>query len=77
MQTLHSLAVQRAAAILGGEPALAVNLGVTEAAIALWLQGTAVPPTKVFLQITEIIGEQSLCDLSNRVHAQNPPGDSP
>jgi len=54
-QTTYARTLHRACLILGGAPALARHLGVSEAALRGWLEGREHPPQMVFLAGIEII----------------------
>jgi hypothetical protein len=56
-------ALERAADILGGQPALRRYLRVSAAALALWLSGAAATPTDVFLKAVDVIYDRDLSDL--------------
>ena len=49
-RTLH-----RACLILGGVPGLAGHLGIGEAELLRWLQGTEEPPFEAFLAAVEVV----------------------
>jgi len=54
-QSTQSRALHRACVILGGVPALAQHLGVTEVSVNAWLEGREEPPQMVFLAAIEIV----------------------
>jgi hypothetical protein len=54
-QSTQARALHRACVILGGVPALADHLGVTENSLNTWLEGREEPPQMVFLAAIEIV----------------------
>lgn len=48
-QTTYARVLHRACLILGGVPALATQLRVTEVSLRAWLEGLEEPPDDVFL----------------------------
>ena len=54
-QTTYARTLHRACLILGGAPALARHLGVSEPALRGWLEAHDDPPQMVFLAAIEII----------------------
>jgi hypothetical protein len=70
LPTVHARALKRAAEICG-ERELAIRLGATDRELRFWMQGIAVPPERVFLQVVDILGEHALQELNNK-SATNP-----
>jgi succinate dehydrogenase flavin-adding protein (antitoxin of CptAB toxin-antitoxin module) len=65
MPTVHSRALKRAAEICG-EQELAVVLGVSDRELQYWIQGSAVPPERVFLQVVDMLSEYALQEIKNQ-----------
>jgi DNA-binding transcriptional regulator YdaS (Cro superfamily) len=63
MPNVYSRTLRRAAQIVGGDDELASLLKVTPTHLALWLQGTGVPPSDVFLQAVDLVTAQGVSDL--------------
>lgn len=59
LQEIHRRALQRAAAILGGNEELRAHLGVSEAEFALW-PGRRELPREIFLRLVDIITEEEV-----------------
>ena len=57
---VRSLALRRAASILGGSRPLRAYLNVSAMVLAMWMSGVSVPPTDVFLKAVDLIVEQDL-----------------
>lgn len=57
---VRSLALRRAASILGGSRPLRVYLNVSAMVLAMWMSGVSKPPTDVFLKAVDLIVEQDL-----------------
>jgi hypothetical protein len=58
VSNLYARTLLRAAELVGGEQQLAVQLKVTPSHLALWLAGTEVPPTDIFLKAVDVISER-------------------
>ena len=54
-KSIYARALHRACLIVGSSRALAGHLGVSEADLARWLDGTQEPPYEVFLAAVEVI----------------------
>ena len=54
-KTTFARALHRACVILGGAPALALHLRVSEASLRTWLDGLEDPPLDVFLAAVEVL----------------------
>jgi hypothetical protein len=54
-ETTYARTLHRACLILGGAEALAKHLGVADAPLRKWLEGSEEPPQLVFLAAIEII----------------------
>jgi hypothetical protein len=52
---LYAECVQRAAALLGGDGALAARLGVTPRLVERWLDGRSAIPESMFLRVVDIL----------------------
>jgi hypothetical protein len=63
MANVYSRTLRRAAQILGGEDKLASHLRITPTDLALWIQGTGVPPSDVFLQAVDLVTAKGVSDL--------------
>jgi hypothetical protein len=63
---VRSLALQRAAQILGGSRPLRAYLNVSAIVLATWMSGAAPAPTDVFLKAVDIIIEKDLDGLRKR-----------
>ena len=57
---VRSLALRRAARILGGSRPLRTYLNVSAMVLAMWMSGVSVPPTDVFLKAVDLIVEADL-----------------
>jgi hypothetical protein len=57
---LYAECVQRAAALLGGEGALAARLEVTPRLVGRWLDGHSAIPESMFLRVVDILLEIDL-----------------
>ena len=55
MAEVHVRTLRRAAELVGGEQALALQLKVTPSHVALWLAGAEEPPAEVFLRAVDIV----------------------
>jgi hypothetical protein len=62
-------ALQRAAEILGGEEELQAHLGAPATKLALWLQGTATPPTAIFLKVVDLLVDCSVREVGQSISA--------
>jgi hypothetical protein len=60
---VRTLAVRRAARILGGTRPLRAYLNVSALVVGLWISGAATPPTEVFLKVVDLIVEKDLDNL--------------
>jgi hypothetical protein len=60
---IHTRALHRAAEILGGKRPLRAYLNVSAMVLAMWMSGTAPPPTDVFLKVVDLIVEKDLDSL--------------
>jgi hypothetical protein len=58
--------LKRAAELLGGEDALALQLRVTPSHLALWIAGVASPPGDIFLRAADIVSEYGLEQLKGK-----------
>ena len=63
MPNVYSRTLRRAAQIVGGEDKLASQLNITPTDLALWIQGTGVPPSDVFLQAVDLVTAKGVSDL--------------
>jgi hypothetical protein len=54
-ETLHARALESAAALLGGEAALAAYLNVSLPRLALYLNGTALCPVEVSRKVVQLL----------------------
>ena len=54
-ETTYARTLHRACLILGGAEALAKHLGVPDAPLRKWLEGSEEPPQMVFLAAIEIV----------------------
>jgi hypothetical protein len=68
--TVYVGTLQRAAALVGGEEALALRLKVTPSHLVLWLQGIASPPRDVFLKAADIVGDHEIQQLTAKSRDQ-------
>jgi hypothetical protein len=59
LQEIHRRALQRAAAILGGNEELREHLGIAEAEFATW-PGRRELPREIFLRLVDIITEEEV-----------------
>ena len=59
-KTVYSLALQRAAIILGGAARLREYLDVRSYRLERWLAGASPPPADVFLKVVDIVSQDSL-----------------
>jgi hypothetical protein len=55
---LYVMTLVRAAGIVGGEAELALRLNISAAILHLWIVGTAIPPTDIFLKAVDIVMER-------------------
>lgn len=60
MAEVHVLTLRRAAALVGGEEALALLLKVTPSHLALWLEAIEAPPNEVFLRAVDIVMDKRI-----------------
>jgi len=60
---VRTCAVRRAAEILGGSRALRTYLNASALVVGLWISGSAIPPTDVFLKVVDLIVEKDLDSL--------------
>ena len=63
MPNVYSRTLRRAAQIVGGADKLAAQLGVRPTDLALWMQGTGVPPPDVFLQAVDLVTAHGVSEL--------------
>jgi hypothetical protein len=56
---VHVRTLKRAAAIVGGEEALALRLRATPSHLALWLAGAEPPPLHIFLRAVDLVTEHA------------------
>jgi DNA-binding transcriptional regulator YdaS (Cro superfamily) len=56
--TLHSHAIRKAAAVLGGEEELAARLGLAVGTVRMMMTGRLGVPQRVFLQVIDIISAE-------------------
>jgi hypothetical protein len=56
----------RAAALLGGDEALAAYLDVAPVMVRVWMAGSALPPDRVFLQAVDLLIEREIEDIQAR-----------
>jgi DNA-binding transcriptional regulator YdaS (Cro superfamily) len=63
MPNVYSRTLRRAAHILGGADKLATELQVSPTNLALWMQGTGVPPSDVFLQAVDLVTAHGVSEL--------------
>lgn len=68
--SLHYLAVQRAAELLGGPDALAASLEVSPRIVKRWMNGTLHIPQRVFLSIVDIVLEEKISALKRESGAR-------
>jgi hypothetical protein len=68
--TIHSLTLQRAAALLGGAPALSEYLDVPLRRLQLWMRGTLPPPNDIFLKAVDVVAERDLRILRGELQEQ-------
>ena len=59
LQEIHRRALQRAAAILGGNEELRAHLGISEEEFAAW-PGRRELPREIFLRLVDIITEEEV-----------------
>jgi hypothetical protein len=59
-KTVYSVALQRAAIILGGAARLGEHLDVRSYQLERWLAGASPPPADVFLKVVDIVSQDSL-----------------
>jgi len=59
LQEIHRRALQRAAAILGGNEELRAHLGISEEEFATW-PGRKELPREIFLRLVDIITEEEV-----------------
>jgi len=55
MPTVQARTLRRASAIMGGTQALAAKLGVVPLKLQDWIEGSALPPNRVFLMAVDIV----------------------
>ncbi len=60
---VRTLAVRRAAEILGGSRALRTYLNASALVVGLWISGAATPPPDIFLKVVDLIIEKDLDGL--------------
>ena len=63
MSNVYSRTLWRAAPIVGGEDKISSPLQSTPTDLALWIQGTGMPPSDVFLQAVELVTAKGVSDL--------------
>jgi len=63
---VRTAAVRRASDILGGPSRLREYLGVSAIALGVWIAGTELPPTEVFLKAVDVIVDRDLQELRAR-----------
>lgn len=63
MPDVYLRTLERAAAIVGGEQALALHLRVTPSHLALWLNGLEEPTTEAFLRAVDLVSEHAIAQL--------------
>jgi hypothetical protein len=73
MPNLAGRTLDRAAAIVGGMEALAVELGIPVEILSKYLRGELPIPTGVFLRASEIVTDATVVDAAK----PNPPDKSP
>jgi len=66
MPTVYARTLRRAAELLGGESALAAQLGVTKNELDLWIRNFVRPPGDAFLKAADIVGEHELRLLNDQ-----------
>ena len=71
--SVYSRTLRRAAQIVGGADKLAEQLGVTPTNLALWIHGTGVPPSDIFLQAVDLVTAHGVSELLPKKD-QPPPG---
>ena len=59
-------ALKRASTIVGGPVPLRRYLKVSAAALALWMSGTVVTPTDVFLKAVDLIYDRDFSEIKDR-----------
>jgi hypothetical protein len=60
---VRTLAVRRAAKILGGTRPLRAYLNASALVVGLWISGAATPPPDIFLKIVDLIVEKDIDSL--------------
>jgi hypothetical protein len=59
-KTVYTVALERAALILGGVGRLGEYLGVRSNHLKRWLTGVAAPPPDIFLKVVDVVSQESL-----------------
>ena len=66
MATIYVRTLRRAAEIVGGAEALALQLEVSSADLATWLAGTGTVPQEVFLRAVDIVTAHQISEVSGQ-----------
>lgn len=66
MPTLYARTLKRAAEVVGGTEALAVQLKVVPSHLAQWMDGAEPTPPEIFLKAVDLISEHD--SQKNRPH---------